>query len=250
MLDQALVFFDGGFCIMSVVSQYLNDQAPVQTLNHDFESASVTTIIDWAVTQFAPHLALTCSFGGASGMVLLDLVLRQYPEIPVLVLDTDLLFAETYALIDLVEARYQIRVQRVRAALSLEQQAVAYGTNLYASAPERCCQLRKVEPLAHALAPYHGWLTAIRRDQSPTRATTPIVSWNAKHELVKICPLATWTEREIWQYIHAHQLPYNPLLDQGYTSLGCYPCTHRPINADPRSGRWVGFAKTECGLHQ
>lgn len=225
------------------------DTADLERLSCSLEQTSAAAITAWAATTYAPKLALTCSFGGASGMVLLDLLLRVDREVPVLVLDTDVLFAETYQLVDTIERHYGIAVQRIRPTLSLEQQALTYGDELYAHDPDRCCGLRKVEPLARALKPYDAWLTALRRDQSPTRAATPIASWNAKHGLVKICPLATWTERDIWRYINEHQVPYNPLLDQGYTSLGCHTCTRHPVNGDPRSGRWAGFAKTECGLH-
>ena len=218
-------------------------------LNSVLEPASPAEIIRWATATYAPNLALTCSFGGSSGMVLLDLLLRVNRDIPVLVLDTDVLFDETYRLIDTVERHYGIAVQRIRPTLSLEQQAAQHGPDLHAHEPDRCCAIRKVEPLARALKPYAAWMTALRRDQSSTRASTPVVSWNTKHNLVKICPLATWTDRDVWRYINEHGVPYNPLLDQGYASLGCHTCTSHPLNGDPRSGRWVGFAKTECGLH-
>lgn len=225
------------------------DPASLAELNAQFEHQDATSVVRWAARTWAPDLALTCSFGGSSGMVLLDLALREDADIPVLVLDTDLLFAETYALIEQIERHYRINVQRVRPGLSLDEQARLHGPALHERDPDACCGLRKVAPLAAALHPYAAWLTAVRRDQSATRAATPIVSWNAKHSLVKICPLATWAERDVWRYLHANKVPYNPLLDQGYTSLGCRTCTRLPNGDDPRSGRWAGFAKTECGLH-
>ncbi len=220
----------------------LNQNATLETLPAD-------AIVRWAVETYAPQLALTCSFGGPSGMVLLDLVMQVDRSVPVLVIDTGLLFGDTYAVVDAVERRYNISVQRVRPSLSVAEQDARYGPELFSREPDQCCRMRKVEPLAAALTPYAAWLTALRRDQSSTRANTPVVAWNAKHALVKVCPLATWSERDVWRYIHAHKLPYNQLLDQGYTSLGCHTCTSLPLSDDPRSGRWTGFAKTECGLH-
>ena len=220
-----------------------------EQVNQHLNNATAETIVQWAVDQFGAKLALTCSFGGPSGMVLLDMLMKIDRSIPVLVLDTALLFGDTYALIDAVERRYGIMVQKVRPGLSLQAQTEHHGPNLYARDPDRCCQLRKVEPLAQVLQYFDGWLTGLRRDQSASRADTPIVSWNTRHQLVKVSPLATWTEREVWRYIHTHKLPYNILLDRGYTSIGCHTCTSHPSSDDPRSGRWAGFSKNECGLH-
>lgn len=214
-----------------------------------FEDASAATITRWAIHHYAPNLALTCSFGGASGMALLDIALRVDRTIPVVVIDTGLLFADTYTLIEAIERHYGIAVQRVRPGLALDEQARLHGPDLHRYNPDLCCTLRKVETLGTALNPYDAWLTALRRDQSASRAATPLVSWNSRHQLVKVCPLATWTERDVWRYVQANGVPYNPLLDQGYSSLGCHTCTTLPNGDDPRSGRWAGFAKTECGLH-
>ncbi|NTV64293.1 MAG: phosphoadenylyl-sulfate reductase, partial [Oscillochloris sp.] len=178
-----------------------------------------------------------------------DLVARHTLPIRVLFLDTELLFPETYALAEASARRYGIVIDQRPAAISLAEQERLYGPHLSTREPDRCCALRKVAPLAEALRPYRAWISGIRRDQTTQRAHTELVTWNAKHGLLKLSPLATWSEREVWAYLNEHNVPYNPLLDQGYPSLGCAPCT-RPASADdPRGGRWSGFSKTECGLH-
>ncbi len=217
--------------------------------NAALNNAEPEAIVKWAVKTFGRDLALTCSFGGVSGMVLVDLVLKEDPSIPVLVLDTGFLFDETYKLIDEVEAMYGIAVRRIKPQLTPDEQAAIYGPNLYQRDPTACCQMRKVDPLAEALKPYQAWITGIRRDQGPTRADTPVVAWTAKHDLYKIAPLANWTEESVWAHVHSQGLPFNPLLASGYTSIGCETCTAKPTSSDPRSGRWAGFGKTECGLH-
>lgn len=218
-------------------------------LNERFKTQPPETLLAWAAHMFCPRIALTCSFSGPSGMVLLDMVARLNLDISVVFLDTDLLFPETYELAALAERRYGIPIQRRRPALSVEEQDRQEGPQLYARDPDRCCQLRKVAPLAETLRHYDAWISGIRRDQSETRATINLLEWNTRHNLVKINPLAFWTSRQVWTYIHHHQVPYNPLLDRGYPSIGCAPCTRPADASDPRAGRWVGFAKTECGLH-
>jgi phosphoadenosine phosphosulfate reductase len=221
----------------------------LERLNKHFQNQPPEALLTWATQTFHPRLALTCSFSGPSGMVLLDMVVRSGLDMTVIFLDTDLLFPETYELAALAEQRYGIPIQRRRPALSLEEQDRQEGPHLYARDPDRCCHLRKVTPLAETLRDYDAWISGIRRDQSNTRATVHLLEWNTRHNLVKINPLAFWSDRQVWTYIHTHRVPYNPLLDQGYPSIGCIPCT-RPASADdPRAGRWVGFAKTECGLH-
>jgi phosphoadenosine phosphosulfate reductase len=223
--------------------------ADTAAINSYFRGRHPIELLDWVAEQFAGQTVLTCSFGGAGGMALLDMVARRHLPIEVLFLDTDLLFAETYALVAAVEERYGITVRHWRPAISLELQAQEYGPDLYARNPDRCCGLRKVAPLADALRPYQSWVSAIRRDQTARRATIEPMAWDARHHVFKFSPLAAWSEREVWAYLSANDVPYNPLLDQGYPSLGCTPCT-RPASADdPRGGRWPGFAKTECGIH-
>lgn len=216
----------------------------------ELEGRSPQDIIAWAVQEFAPEIALACSFGGISGMALLDMAVRIEPRIEVFYLDTELLFPETYAVRDRAAERYGIRPVGYRSRLTLEEQAQRYGDALWSRDPDRCCELRKVEPNRRALAGKRAWISGLRRDQSPTRKATPVVEWDAKFGLVKVNPLAAWTERDVWAYIVENDVPYNPLHDRGYPSIGCIHCT-KPVRPgdDPRSGRWQGFEKTECGLH-
>lgn len=219
------------------------------TLNERFRGQPPQVLLHWAAESFGPRAALTCSFGGAAGMVLLDMVAREGLPLAVLFLDTGLLFAETYTLAEEAARRYALPIQRQLPALSLADQERSFGPTLFAHDPDRCCAIRKVAPLAEALRPYAAWVSGIRREQTAQRAATEPLQWSAKHGLLKLSPLAYWGERELWAYISAHQVPYNPLLDQGYPSLGCAPCTRPASAADPRGGRWSGTSKTECGIH-
>jgi phosphoadenosine phosphosulfate reductase len=183
-------------------------------------------------------------------MVLLDLALKIEPQLNVFVVDTELLFAETYGLIERVEARYGITVERVRPRQSVEAQAAAHGDALWSRDPDACCALRKVEPLQRHLASYDAWLTAIRRDQSVTRAAIPVQSWDEGTGVVKVAPLAGWTDELVWEYVQANDVPVNTLNFDGYPSLGCTHCTRRvAAGEDARAGRWSGFDKVECGIH-
>jgi phosphoadenosine phosphosulfate reductase len=225
------------------------DQAAIGALNERFRGRSPEALLDWTAEEFGDRAVLTCSFGGSAGMVLLDLVARRRLPLTVLFLDTNLLFPETYALAEAAARHYAMPIKRLLPGISLEAQAAVHGPALYNSDPDRCCAIRKVAPLAEALAPYSAWISGIRRDQTAQRAATEPVQWGARHGLLKLSPLAYWGEREVWSYISAHGVPYNPLLDQGYPSLGCAPCTRPASAADPRAGRWSGSGKTECGLH-
>ena len=217
--------------------------------NAHFRGAPPQALLRWAAGRWSRSMALTSSFGGPVGMVLIDMVLSVVPDLPVLYIDTGLLFPETYQLVAQVRERYGITPQPVRAARSLAQQAQSEGEALWERDPDTCCRLRKVQPLGEALAPFGAWVTGVRRDGSDSRAQVRLVEWSEKYQLVKLNPLAFWTEREVWGYISRHSLPYNPLLDQGYRSLGCVTCTRLPDTDHARSGRWSGFNKTECGLH-
>jgi phosphoadenosine phosphosulfate reductase len=203
----------------------------------------------WGLSQFQQSLAVAASFG-AEDVVLIDVASRLGSKFRVFTLDTDFLFPETYALIDRVEKRYGIPVERAKSEFTPEAQAGKFGAALWASRPDQCCQLRKVEPLKKHLAGLRAWVTGVRRDQAPTRANTRKLEWDSKFGLVKLNPLADWTWAQVWDYIRAHEVPYNPLHDQNYPSIGCTYCT-RPVQPgeDPRAGRWSGFNKTECGLH-
>jgi phosphoadenosine phosphosulfate reductase len=217
-------------------------------LQSEAEGWNAQQALRWGLSTFGQSLALASSFG-AEDVVLIDIASRL-SKFRVFTLDTDFLFPETYALIDEIEARYGVAVERTRPELTPEAQAAQYGPALWASRPDACCQLRKVEPLKKKLSGLAAWVTGVRRDQAPTRANTPKLAWDSKFGLVKLNPLADWSRSQVWDYIRAHNVPYNPLHDRDYPSIGCTYCT-RPVRPgeDPRAGRWSGFAKTECGLH-
>lgn len=223
--------------------------AEVPRWNERLRAAAPQDILAWAAEQWGSWMALSCSFSGPAGMVLVDMVATIAPKTAVFYIDTSLLFAETYQLVRQVRDRYGLNIRAAQPRKTLDEQAASEGDALWSRDPQRCCHARKVLPLAEALAPYDAWITGVRRDSAPTRAQTQVVEWSAKYNLVKLNPLAFWNERDVWRYIHAHNVPYNPLLDQGYRSIGCRTCTSLPTSDDPRSGRWVGFNKTECGLH-
>lgn len=225
------------------------DHEQIATLNASFEGASPQSMLRWAVETFGRRVTLGTGLG-PSGVVLMHMLSGVFPDADVFFLDTGLHFEETYELRRALEARLGLRVQPLRPAQTVQGQAMRHGPALWRRDPDLCCTLRKVEPLRRHLAGFDLWLTGLRRDQSPTRATAPILSHVAKYGVLKLNPLANWTEPMVWTYIHSHELPYNALHDQGYPSIGCAPCT-RPVRAgeDTRAGRWAGFAKTECGLH-
>lgn len=214
-----------------------------------FETASLKETLKWAFANFAPRIAMTSSFG-AEGVVLIDHLAKLDLQLPVIYLDTGFHFPETHTLTDRLQERYKLEIRAQEPGISIEAQDEKYGEKLYKTDPDTCCRLRKVEPLKQALNGLDAWLVALRRNQSPSRANIKVVEWNAKHNLVKINPLARWTRKDIWDYTLKHKLPYNELYDEGYASIGCFPCTKK-INAGQheRSGRWVGQGKVECGIH-
>ena len=182
--------------------------------------------------------------------VLPALVADALPGVDVLFLDTGYHFSDTLVTRDLVAEDLDVRIIDVTPALSVAEQDAAYGPDLFARDPAACCRMRKVEPLTAALAGYEAWVTGVRRDEAPTRANTPVVSWDEAFGLVKINPLVNWSFEQLLGYAADRRLPVNLLVTNGYPSIGCEPCT-KPVapGEDPRSGRWAGFAKTECGLH-
>ena len=210
----------------------------------NLEALAADEVVAHAVDRFHPRLAVACSFQKESSVVL-DLILRAAPDARVFTLDTHVLFPETYETWRRVEERYGISVE-VYEGPSLGRQAALHGDRLWERDPDACCDLRKLRPLRHALADVDAWVTGLRRDQSPSRAGTPKLGWDAKHERWKVSPLADWTEADVWGYIAEHDLPYNPLHDRGYPTIGCTHCT---VPGDGREGRWAGTGKTECGLH-
>jgi len=222
----------------------------ILALAEEFESAQPETVLRWAIDEFGSEVALATGFG-TEGCVLVDMIAKIDATARIFYLDTDLLFPQTYELCHQLAARYGVSFERRTSQRSLEQQALRHGEKLWERDPHLCCRLRKVEPLQEMLAGLQAWVTAIRREQSVTRANAKVVERDAKFGLIKINPLAGWSKRDVWRYIHEHNVPYNPLYDQGYSSIGCIPCTTPvQINEDQRAGRWRGFQKTECGLHQ
>jgi len=222
--------------------------AELAALNERFETAPAEEIVEWAIERFGDGLAIGASFGGISGMAILHMVALRKPDVFVFVLDTDSLFEETYETMRRAVRELGLtNVHVFKPLLSHEEQAREYGAALWMRDPDRCCEIRKVEPNRRALAGRSAWIAGLRRDQSEGRSTVPIVAWNEKFGVVKINPLANWTEQQTWAYIVRHRVPYNPLLDRGYSSIGCYNCTVPGVPG--RAGRWQGFAKDECGLH-
>src|SRR5580692_5279950 len=206
-------------------------------------------VLRWGLTRFGPSMGVASSFG-AEDVALIDLVSHMGSKFRVFTLDTDFLFPETYALIDVIERRYGIEVERTRPELTPDEQAAKFGPALWASKPDQCCDIRKVQPLKKQLSGLKAWVTGVRRDQAPTRANTKKIEWDAKFGLAKLNPLADWTWPQVWDYIKANNIPYNPLHDQNYPSIGCTHCTRQvQPGEDPRAGRWSGFTKIECGLH-
>ena len=210
----------------------------------DLEHLDASEVLEYAVERFHPRLTVACSFQKEASVVL-DLLLRVAPDASVFTLDTHVLFPETYETWKRVEERYGIEVA-VYEGPSLGRQAALHGDRLWEREPDACCDLRKVEPLRRALADVDAWIAGLRREQSPSRARTPKLAWDAKHERWKFNPLADWTEADVWRYIAEHDLPYNPLHDRGYPTIGCTHCT---VPGAGRDGRWAGTGKSECGLH-
>ncbi|HUO25680.1 MAG TPA: phosphoadenylyl-sulfate reductase [Candidatus Aquilonibacter sp.] len=221
----------------------------VEALQAAAESWSPVRILQWAFEVFGNQVAVSSAFG-AEGIVLIDVASRLRKDFRVFTVDTEFLFPETYSLMDRIEQRYGIVIERVYPLLSPEEQQREYGSALWGRDPDRCCQLRKVEPLQRKLRELQAWITSIRRDQTSARASAHKIEWDARFHRVKINPIADWTSKQVWNYIRQHNLDYNELHDRSYPSIGCTHCTRavRP-GEDPRAGRWPGTAKTECGLH-
>lgn len=217
-------------------------------VNRTLEGATAPAILRWA----AEHLGrLTfASALGAECVVVIDTIARERLPIDIFTLDTGLLFPETYELKRQLEARYGITIRSVAPAQTVAEQAATHGPALWERDPNRCCELRKIEPLRRALAGFDGWITAIRREQTPERANAQPFEIDTKFGLAKVNPLVAWTHDDVWAHIYAHDVPFNPLHHQNYPSIGCQPCTSPVLpGEDARSGRWRGAGKRECGLH-
>ena len=221
----------------------------IRQLQTTAEAWSPERVLRWSFETFGSSVAISSAFG-AEGMVLIDIASRVSQNFRLFTLDTEFLFPQTYNLMDQVEQKYGITIERVYSLLSPEEQERVHGPALWQRHPDQCCNLRKVEPLRRKLAGLQAWITSIRRDQTATRAGAGKIEWDEKFGLVKINPLADWNSKQVWQYIRAHDTPYNALHDRSFPSIGCTHCTRavRP-GEDPRAGRWSGTSKTECGLH-
>lgn len=209
--------------------------------------ASAEELLRWVEEHFSGHYVVASNMQDA---VLVEMAAKVHPGVDVLFLDTGYHFAETIGTRDAVEAVYGVNVVNVTPEQTVAEQDQLVGKDLFASDAARCCSLRKVQPLSKALKGYTAWVTGIRRVEAPTRANAPLISFDEAFGLVKINPIAAWSDEQMQEYIEANGILVNPLVDEGYPSIGCAPCTQKPVEgADPRSGRWAGLAKTECGLH-
>jgi phosphoadenosine phosphosulfate reductase len=214
------------------------------------ETATPWQIIQWAVDHYYPKLTMATAFG-PEGCVIIHMLSEVEPRTHVFNLDTGYQFKETLELRDRIALRYGMEVEMRRPATTVEEYEAQHGGPLYKTNPDQCCKDRKVKVLGESVLGWHAWMSGIRRDQGTgDRAGIPIVGWDAKFGLVKISPLANWTKNDVWKLITTHDIPYNPLHDQGFTSIGCWPCTRAVMfGEDERAGRWSGSAKKECGLH-
>jgi phosphoadenosine phosphosulfate reductase len=214
----------------------------------DVETMSAEDVLVWAYEQFGDRMCLTCSWQRQSS-ALVHMVSELGIEIPVVELDTQLFFKETYETRERLVERYGLKLERPYVR-SLAEQALTEGPNLWERDPDRCCHIRKVEPLERALTAYEAWISGVRREQALTRAGAQKVEWSERYGIWKVQPLVDWDAKRVEAYIHVNEIPYNPLHDTGFPSIGCIPCT-RPVRTgeDERAGRWDGSDKIECGIH-
>ncbi len=213
----------------------------------ELELAPAEHIIEWAVATFGARFCVTSSMGDA---VLADLAAKVAPGVDVVFLDTGYHFVETIGTRDAVEATMPVNLLTITPVQSVEEQDAAYGKDLYRTDPDLCCQLRKVQPLADSLEKYDAWATGLRRAETHNRVIAPVIGWDAKKQKVKVSPIARWSDEQVERYIADNGVLVNPLVYDGYPSIGCWPCTRRVApGEDPRSGRWAGTNKTECGIH-
>jgi phosphoadenosine phosphosulfate reductase len=226
----------------------------VQTLDRQFNSLPTEKILLWAWERFGARAAIGTSFQGA-GLVMMDLARKHGFAFPAFTLDTGLLFPETLALKQRLETFFGHAIESLNPDFTVEQQAAAHGPDLWKRDPDFCCTMRKVLPLQNKLAEIDCWITGLRREQSQTRSNIGIIELylfdeSSGREIVKLNPMANWDRNSVWNYIRDHKIPYNPLHDQGYRSIGCSPCTSKTSDGqNERAGRWTGFNKVECGIH-
>lgn len=220
----------------------------LKKVNSALEGKGPEAALKWVIDNFDRNeFALACSFAEC---VLVDMLVKMKKDARIFYIDTGFLFNETKEVVAKVEEKYGIKVERFAPAYTKEEFLKKYG-ELWKTEPDRCCRMLKVDPLTKALSGVKLWITGLRREESPARANAPIVGIDAKFGIIKVNPIADWTKKQVWDYVTANGVPYNRLLDQGYPSIGCQPCTN-PVKPgeDERSGRWAGFNKTECGLHK
>lgn len=223
---------------------------PFQDLTPADETKGALRILKWAYENFGDSIVYSCSFG-AESMVLIDLISKVKKDAQIVFLDTDLHFQETYTLIEEVKEKYpELRIKLKKPDLTLLEQADKHGDALWESNPNQCCFIRKIKPLEEVLADASGWISGLRREQSPSRQNTDFVNKDERFKSIKVCPLIHWSWDDVWDYIRKYNLPYNALHDVQYPSIGCIPCTSQASSSgDSRDGRWAGSSKTECGLH-
>ncbi len=221
-------------------------QQLVERAAAELDGANADDLLRWTDENFGGNYIVASNMQDG---VLVDLAAKVRPGVDVLFLDTGYHFVETIGTRDAVKAVHNVNLITVAPEQTVAQQDATWGKDLFARQPDQCCALRKVAPLNRALEPYSAWATGVRRADSAARAKTPIVTWDKRRRLVKIAPIARWSDADVADYIEANSLMVNPLLEEGYPSIGCAPCT-KPANLnDPRAGRWAGLAKTECGIH-
>jgi phosphoadenosine phosphosulfate reductase len=226
----------------------------IKALARQFESAAPGEILAWTADAFPGRAAIGTSFQGA-GLVTIHQAVTAGLELPVFTIDTGLLFSETLELKDRLERFFGIEIESLEPELTVEGQARDLGANLWERNPDLCCTMRKVVPLQRKLSELDGWISGLRRDQSDTRASTQVLELYEFDKLrgkqiIKVNPLATWSSDQVWDYIRKHRIPYNPLKDRGFRSIGCWPCTRAVGTGESdRAGRWTGFEKNECGIH-
>jgi phosphoadenosine phosphosulfate reductase len=221
----------------------------IAAVNQQLENKSPEAVLRWAVAEFYPRLTMATAFG-AEGCCLIHMLAEIEPRVHIFNLETGYQFQETLDLRERLRERYGIAVEYVRPELTVAEYEEEHGGPLHGHRPDQCCYDRKVLPLRRAVQGFAAWISSIRRDQTSHRAEAGVVQWDAKFNLVKVNPLLTWTKKDVWNFVLAHDVPYNVLHDQGYPSIGCRPCT-LPVGEgeDERAGRWAGKAKKECGLH-
>jgi phosphoadenosine phosphosulfate reductase len=225
------------------------NEEQIAAANLELATAPPQTVLRWATTTFGDKLTMATAFG-PEGCCLIHMLAGIDPTVRIFNLDTGYQFQETLDLRERIKHRYGIEVEFIRPELTVPEYEAEHGGPLYRHRPDQCCFDRKVLPLRRAVVGYSAWISAIRRDQTSHRGAADLVQWDAKFNLVKVNPLLSWTKADVWKFILANDIPYNPLHDQGYPSIGCQPCTQAVADGqDERAGRWAGTRKKECGLH-